>query len=94
MATARSLDALCGQNDLAVKVFTIQNNTKLLIVDDEYGHITSANFAGTRYQNPGCVSFNSIEKQLVSEAKKIFQRVSVSSHSKSLKIKKIENRNV
>ncbi|WEY18973.1 Palmytilated EEV membrane protein [Monkeypox virus] len=86
MATARSLDALCVQNDLSVKVFTIQNNTKLLIVDDEYVHITSANFDGTHYQNHGFVSFNSIDKQLVSKAKKIFERDWVSSHSKSLKI--------
>ncbi|AST09444.1 major IEV antigen [NY_014 poxvirus] len=86
MVTAKSLDVLCSKNDLQVKVFTIQNNTKLLIIDDEYIHITSANFDGTHYQNHGFVSFNCVDKTLVDEAKRIFERDWESSHSKSLKI--------
>ncbi|ABQ43500.1 palmitylated EEV envelope protein [Tanapox virus] len=74
MTSVKSLQSMCLNNDLTVKLFQDNNNTKLMIVDEEFVHITSANFDGTHYLHHAFVSFNTVAKELVSEILNIFNR--------------------
>ncbi|QDJ95003.1 palmitylated EEV membrane glycoprotein [Hypsugopox virus] len=74
MSSVKSLQAMCINNDVTVKLFHEKNNTKVLIVDDEFVHITSANFDGTHYLHHAFVSFNTIEPSLVKSVIDIFER--------------------
>ncbi|QHG62586.1 palmitylated EEv envelope protein [Cetacean poxvirus 1] len=84
MSSVRSMHEMCLNNDLTVKVFSHQNNTKLLIVDGKFGHITSSNFDGTHYLKHGFVSINFTDKELVDTLLKIFERDWTSKHSTAL----------
>ncbi|QAV38898.1 m22L [Myxoma virus] len=74
MSSVKSLQAMCSNNDLIVKVFYDKNNTKLMIVDDEFAHITPANFDGTHYLRHAFVSFNTVHPELVHMLNAIFTR--------------------
>ncbi|ABI99191.1 palmitylated virion envelope protein [Deerpox virus W-848-83] len=74
MSSVKSLQMMCSNNDLTIKLFDEKNNTKLMIIDDKFAHITPANFDGTHYLHHGFVSFNTIDPDLVTSLLEIFNR--------------------
>ncbi|QHR82569.1 palmitylated EV envelope protein [Brazilian porcupinepox virus 1] len=74
MTSVKSLQVMCSNNDLMVKLFHEKNNTKLMIVDDSFAHITSANFDGTHYLHHAFVSFNTVDSLLVKNLLEVFDR--------------------
>nr|WGO62657.1 palmitylated EEV membrane glycoprotein [Wadden Sea poxvirus] len=74
MSSVKSLQYMCINNNLTVKLFNGKNSTKLLIVDGNFCHITSANFDGTHYSHHAFVSFNSVDTLLVKSVLDIFDR--------------------
>ncbi|AAK84989.1 putative palmitylated virion envelope protein [Lumpy skin disease virus] len=74
MSSVKSLQSLCSNNDLTVKIFHDTNNTKLMIIDNEFAHITPANFDGTHYLHYAFVSFNTNDNELVKMLSNIFER--------------------
>ncbi|APG58234.1 envelope protein F13 [BeAn 58058 virus] len=74
MSSIKGLKMMCSNNDLVVKLFHEKNNTKLMIVDNNFAHITSANFDGTHYLHHAFVSFNTIDSYLVKELTSVFNR--------------------
>ncbi|AAL69764.1 SPV025 putative EEV envelope protein [Swinepox virus] len=74
MSSVKSLQTMCSNNDFSVKIFHDKNNTKLMIIDGEFAHITPANFDGTHYLHHAFVSFNTINEELVRAFMDIFER--------------------
>lgn len=93
MATLRSLHELSvGHANVTVRVFKYPaggkkddiNNTKLLVVDETYAHITSANLDGTHFAHHAFVSFNCVDSRLSRALSSVFARDWDSAHSKEL----------
>ncbi len=75
MSSIKSLRAICGDTtDLTIRLFSPQNNTKLMIVDENFAHITSANFDGSHYLYHAFVSLNFVDPGLVKTVSEIFNR--------------------
>nr|AAA46548.1 p43K protein [Molluscum contagiosum virus]AAB29323.1 p43K=envelope protein [Molluscum contagiosum virus subtype I MCV I, Peptide, 388 aa] [Molluscum contagiosum virus subtype 1] len=92
LAAVKGLHELgVGHADISVRVFAIPgakgeplNNTKLLVVDDEYVHVTSADMDGTHYARHAFVSFNCAERAFARALGALFERDWQSSFSSPL----------
>ncbi|AIZ77261.1 putative EEV phospholipase [Parapoxvirus red deer/HL953] len=81
VAAARTLnDFGVGSIDISARLFSIPgrddaaNNTKLLIVDDTFAHVTVANMDGTHYKYHAFVSVNAEKGDIVNQLAAVFDR--------------------
>nr|UNA06165.1 major envelope protein [Orf virus] len=81
VSAARSLnDFGVGSVDVSVRKFVVPgrddaaNNTKLLIVDDTFAHLTVANLDGTHYRYHAFVSVNAEKGDIVKDLSAVFER--------------------
>ncbi|ASC55620.1 EEV envelope phospholipase-like protein [Seal parapoxvirus] len=81
VAAVRALDNFgVGHIDITARWFAIpgrddaSNNTKLLIVDDCFAHVTVANLDGTHYKHHAFVSVNAENSDAVKQLAAVFER--------------------
>ncbi|AAR98368.1 EEV envelope phospholipase [Bovine papular stomatitis virus] len=81
VSAARTLnDFGVGSIDISTRLFSIPgrddaaNNTKLLIVDDTFAHVTVANMDGTHYKYHAFVSVNAEKGDIVNQLSAVFER--------------------
>ncbi|ANS71105.1 eev envelope phospholipase [Pteropox virus] len=80
LAAISTLNAFSTENaDISVRYFSNKdsdtvNNTKLLVVDSKFAHLTVANFDGTHYKHHSFVSANAESLVLVKKLSEVFNR--------------------
>ncbi|ARE67358.1 SWPV2-ORF130 [Shearwaterpox virus] len=94
-ASIKSLNELGVDSiDITTKVFIFPinskvddiNNSKMMIVDNRYAHIMTANLDGSHFNHHAFISFNCIDQNLTKKIADVFERDWTSNYAKEITV--------